>query len=107
MARLFGVDLPDDAEVAVPIWTTTPWTLPASLAVSLGAELEYALVEGPMRDGQPRWLVIAEGLAGKALQRYGVDEVVVHGRAPGPVLEGQLLRSEEPTSELQSLMRIS
>src|SRR3546814_1053234 len=31
MARLFGVDLPDDAEVAVPIWTTTPWTLPASL----------------------------------------------------------------------------
>src|SRR3546814_768729 len=28
MARLFGVDLPDDAEVAVPIWTTTPWTLP-------------------------------------------------------------------------------
>src|SRR3546814_2306305 len=115
MARLFGVDLPDDAEVAVPIWTTTPWTLPASLAVSLGAELEYALVEGPMRDGQPRWLVIAEGLAGKALQRYGVDEVVVHGRATGAVLEGQLLahpfyaerdiRSEEHTSELQSLMR--
>ncbi|HEY9541202.1 MAG TPA: isoleucine--tRNA ligase [Luteimonas sp.] len=91
MARLFGVDLPDDAEVAVPIWTTTPWTLPASLAVSLGAELEYALVEGPMRDGKPRWLVIAEGLAGKALQRYGVDEVIVHGRATGAVLEGQLL----------------
>src|SRR3546814_1478299 len=44
-----------------------------------------------MRDGKPRWLVIAEGLAGKALQRYGVDEVIVHGRATGAVLEGQLL----------------
>src|SRR3546814_20324681 len=44
-----------------------------------------------MRDGKPRWLVIAEGLAGKALQRYGVDEVVVHGRATGAVLEGLLL----------------
>src|SRR3546814_10041778 len=44
-----------------------------------------------MRDGKPRWLVIAEGLAGKALQRYGVDEVIVHGRATGAVLAGQLL----------------
>src|SRR3546814_17155375 len=44
-----------------------------------------------MRDGKPRWLVIAEGLAGKALQRYGVDAAVVHGRATGAVLEGQLL----------------
>ena len=43
--------LPDGVEVAVPIWTTTPWTLPASLAVSLGAELDYVLVEGPARDG--------------------------------------------------------
>src|SRR3546814_14779155 len=91
MARLFGVDLPDDAEVAVPIWTTTPWTLPASLPVSLGAELEYELVEGPMRAGQPRWLVIADGLAGEALQRYGVDEVVVPGRATGALLDGLLL----------------
>ncbi|MGN7725549.1 isoleucine--tRNA ligase [Luteimonas sp. 22616] len=91
LARLFGTDLPEGAEVAVPIWTTTPWTLPASLAVSLGAELEYALVEGPSHDGKPRWLVLAEGLVGKALQRYGVDEAVVHGRATGAALEGQLL----------------
>jgi isoleucyl-tRNA synthetase len=39
-----------DRSVAVPIWTTTPWTLPASLAVSLGPELEYVLVEGPHRE---------------------------------------------------------
>src|SRR5690606_26724319 len=91
LARRFGADLPADTEVAVPIWTTTPWTLPASLAVSLGAELEYALVEGPAHDGKPRWLVVAEPLVGKALQRYGVEDAIVHGRATGAALEGQLL----------------
>ncbi|WP_017165746.1 isoleucine--tRNA ligase, partial [Xanthomonas phaseoli] len=76
---------------AVPIWTTTPWTLPASLAVSLGAELDYVLVEGPADRGQPRWLVVAEALAAKALARYGVGEVVVHGHAKGAALEQMLL----------------
>ncbi len=90
-AQVFDATLPDDVEVAVPIWTTTPWTLPASLAVTLGAELDYVLAEGPSRDGRRRWLVIAEALAAKALQRYGVDEVVVHGRASGAALENLVL----------------
>ena len=29
-----------EGEIAVPIWTTTPWTLPASMAVSLHPELD-------------------------------------------------------------------
>ncbi|WP_166750534.1 isoleucine--tRNA ligase [Xanthomonas cannabis] len=87
VAAAFGATLPAGVSVAVPIWTTTPWTLPASLAVSLGAELDYVLVEGPADRGQPRWLVVAEALAAKALSRYGVDEVVVHGRAKGAVLD--------------------
>ncbi|MBB3824217.1 isoleucyl-tRNA synthetase [Xanthomonas arboricola] len=91
VAAAFGATLPADVGVAVPIWTTTPWTLPASLAVSLGAELDYVLVEGPADRGQPRWLVVAEALAAKALSRYGVDEVVVHGRAKGAVLDQMLL----------------
>src|SRR5690606_30600104 len=91
LARQFGTDLPEGVEAAVPIWTTTPWTLPASLAVSLGADLEYALVEGPARGGTRRWLVLAAGLVGKALQRYGIEDAVVHGHATGAALEGQLL----------------
>ncbi|KGK57191.1 isoleucine--tRNA ligase [Xanthomonas cannabis pv. phaseoli] len=91
VAAAFGATLPAGVSVAVPIWTTTPWTLPASLAVSLGAELDYVLVEGPADRGQPRWLVVAEALAAKALSRYGVDEVVVHGRAKGAALDQMLL----------------
>ncbi|HWU70909.1 MAG TPA: isoleucine--tRNA ligase, partial [Pseudoxanthomonas sp.] len=91
LAAKLGANVGVDDIVAVPIWTTTPWTLPASLAVSLGADLDYVLVEGPARDGKRRWLVLAEALAQKALQRYGVAEVVVHGSAKGAALEGLLL----------------
>jgi isoleucyl-tRNA synthetase len=93
LAAQFGMALEAGVEVAVPIWTTTPWTLPASLAVSIGPELEYALVEGPKRaDGGRRLLVLAEALATQALARYGVEDVVVHGTAMGSELEGELLR---------------
>jgi isoleucyl-tRNA synthetase len=92
LATVFTATFPDGVDIAVPIWTTTPWTLPASLAVSVGPDLDYVLVEGPSRDGRRQWLVIAEALAARALQRYGVDDVVVHGHARGVDLEGQRLQ---------------
>ena len=45
-------------EIAVPIWTTTPWTLPANMAVCLHPDLDYVLIEG-----QGRALLLAEELA--------------------------------------------
>ncbi len=87
LAAVFGVTIGDDDIVAVPIWTTTPWTLPASIAVTLGPELEYVLVEGPPRDGRRVLLVLAEALSAKALARYGVEQMHVLGRAPGSALE--------------------
>ena len=89
-ALKFGVDI-GDALVAVPIWTTTPWTLPASLAVTLGAELDYVLVEGPARGGRRQLLVLAEALADSALQRYGIAEPNVLGKVKGAALEGDVL----------------
>ncbi|GGY23339.1 isoleucine--tRNA ligase [Rhodanobacter panaciterrae] len=87
LAAKFGVDA-GDAIVAIPIWTTTPWTLPESQAVSLGAELEYALIEGPQRDGKRVLLVIAGALADKATQRYGMEQASVLGHASGKAMEG-------------------
>lgn len=34
-----------DEDTSVVIWTTTPWTIPANLAVAVHPELEYSLVE--------------------------------------------------------------
>ena len=46
------------AGCSVVIWTTTPWTLPANLGISVHPEFEYVLVEA--EDGN---IVLAEGLA--------------------------------------------
>ncbi|WP_447733586.1 isoleucine--tRNA ligase [Rhodanobacter soli] len=93
LAAKFGVD-GGDAIVAIPIWTTTPWTLPESQAVSLGADLEYALIEGPLRDGRRVLLVVASALVDKAAQRYGIGQATVLGHAEGRALEG--LRLQHP-----------
>ena len=42
VAAAFGVEL--DETASFMIWTTTPWTLPANLAVAVGDALTYALV---------------------------------------------------------------
>jgi isoleucyl-tRNA synthetase len=87
LAARFDVDA-GDAIVAIPIWTTTPWTLPESQAVSLGAELEYALIEGPSREGRRVLLVIAGALADKSAQRFGLEQATILGHATGQALEG-------------------
>lgn len=93
LAGLFGVSLPDNAVIAMPIWTTTVWTLPASLAVSIGPDLEYALIEGPsLPDGRARWLIVAATLADRAAQRYGLENATVLATVNGSDLEGERLR---------------
>ena len=94
LAAKFGANASASAIVAVPIWTTTPWTLPASVAVSVGADLDYALVEGPFRGEKATLLVIAEALLEPVLKRYGIENGVVLGRAKGAALE--LLKLRHP-----------
>lgn len=35
----------DDSPVKVAVWTTTPWTMPANLAVAVNSDLSYSIVE--------------------------------------------------------------
>ncbi len=81
----FGVDS-FEGLVGVPIWTTTPWTLPANQAVALNAELDYSLVAGQWR-GQSVALVLATDLVGTVSERVGLTDVDVLGIAPGAALE--------------------
>ena len=81
----FGIDAA--TPVAVPIWTTTPWTLPASLAVTLGPELDYVLLTTPERS-----LVVAQALVEKIVARYGLDAPAVSLPVKGAQLEGLVLQ---------------
>lgn len=83
--EIFGVS--GDAPVIVPIWTTTPWTLPANQAVSLHPELEYVLMES----GAAR-IVVAADLAESCAERFGFSENSILGSAAGNALELQLLQ---------------
>ncbi|MDP2325440.1 MAG: isoleucine--tRNA ligase, partial [Gammaproteobacteria bacterium] len=85
------VGLPAGAPVSIPIWTTTPWTLPANQAVALGGEISYVLVAAEL-DAGPVVLVLAEGLAEAALARYGARLHSTLSRFNGAVLEGLRLR---------------
>ncbi|MBI3187290.1 MAG: isoleucine--tRNA ligase, partial [Gammaproteobacteria bacterium] len=73
-------------DVAVVIWTTTPWTLPANMAVCLHPDFEYVLVKAKLASGEIN-LVLAEALHKSALDRYGADEYTVLGRCKGTALE--------------------
>ena len=73
-------------DISVPIWTTTPWTLPANQAVSLHPEFDYVLVQAA-----DECLVLAEDLYESALERYGMEATVI-GRFKGAVLENLQLQ---------------
>lgn len=73
--------------VSVPIWTTTPWTLPANQAVALGGEITYQLFEVTV-DGRRERLVLAGELAAAALARYGATDARVLASFSGSALAG-------------------
>mgnify|MGYP006267376085 CR=1 FL=1 len=78
---------PGAGPISVPIWTTTPWTLPANQAVTLHPDLTYVLVFAPESPHGSERLVLAEDLAETALARYGITDYSVLARAPGRALE--------------------
>ncbi len=75
--------------VALVIWTTTPWTLPANRAISVHPDFEYQLVAV---NGQ-NWILAAE-LVPSVMQRAGVAQWNVLGSCKGSALE--LLRFQHP-----------
>ena len=69
------------------IWTTTPWTLPANMAVCVHPELEYVL----LAVGEERYIVAGE-LREAFLEALGNPDADVEERYQGEELEGILCR---------------
>ncbi len=70
-------ELKINAKVAFLIWTTTPWTLPANMAIAVHPEVEYALVKY-RRNEDWHVSVLAAALVEKVLsKRDGVSDVSV------------------------------
>jgi isoleucyl-tRNA synthetase len=66
-------DLPS-LDIRILAWTTTPWTLPANSALTVGANIKYVLVKtfNPYTH-QPVHVVLAKDLTGKYFSEKGHD----------------------------------
>ena len=109
---LLGHHLPEGkvaSDVGLVIWTTTPWTIPANMAVAVHPEFDYLLVglrekpgaatqddgaESEAKGGDATqfgsFILIAEGLANVSLGEMGYEgtDWEVLARLPGKDLEG-------------------
>jgi isoleucyl-tRNA synthetase len=76
--------------VSALIWTTTPWTIPANLAISFHPKFEYVAVD--TRDGA---VIVAEGLLPQVSKALGWDEgdgIKILARFPGAKLDRAVFR---------------
>ena len=69
-------------QISIPIWTTTPWTLPANQAVALNPRTDYVLVAC-----NNERLLIAEPLLNQVMQRYAIQDFQVLAKVSGETLE--------------------
>ena len=76
----------DPSKVALVAWTTTPWTLPANMALSLNPDFDYVGI----RSGD-EILVVAEGLAETFLAATGLNESGERLKISAARLEGMKL----------------
>ncbi len=83
---------------AVVIWTTTPWTLPANLAVALHSEFDYQAVD----IGSNQAVILATGLTEACMQAFGVSDYTVLGALDPRKLEKK--RCRHPLYDRESLI---
>jgi isoleucyl-tRNA synthetase len=76
-----------DVTPSFMIWTTTPWTLPANLAIAVHEKYRYALVE---IDGNTT--IMASDLVAAVAKKAGAEKVVVRAETDGAKLVGLAYR---------------
>ena len=83
--------LPGEGEVNMLIWTTTPWTIPSSQAISVGADLDYVLVQVVGESGPVR-LVCSQLLVESVMQRLAFEDYQQLATCQGKQLENIVAR---------------
>lgn len=89
--------LPEDASII--IWTTTPWTLPANLGVSLHPDYEYVVVEVNHKK-----YVLAEGLLEKVSKELEWENAQILSQIKGAELE--YATCQHPFYDRESLVMV-
>ena len=69
------------------IWTTTPWTLPGNVGITIGGEFEYSIVETANEK-----LIMATELVESVMKEAGIEEYKTVQTLSGVELEGVLCK---------------
>ena len=82
-AQKYNLNFPDGKPLSIVIWTTTPWTIPANLAIALHPEVEYAVADlGAER------VIVAAPLLNAVLAAAKIETApVIDKKLPGAALE--------------------
>jgi isoleucyl-tRNA synthetase len=84
-------------KVYAVIWTTTPWTIPANLAIALHPALDYVAVDA----GNGEVFILAEGLMHYCLDKFGIKDAPVLATFRADRLEGK--KARHPLHDRDSL----
>lgn len=71
----------------IVIWTTTPWTLPGNMGITIGADYDYSLVE----TGNERYIIATE-LVEKTMEIANIEEYATIQKFKGRDLESVLCK---------------
>ncbi len=82
----FRLPLVDKPGTSLLVWTTTPWTLPANVAVAAHADVDYVTVEREMPEGGTERLILAKALIEKVFRG---EEVKIVDTFKGKILKGK------------------
>ncbi len=69
------------------IWTTTPWTLPGNVGITIGGEFEYSIVKTDKEN-----LIIATELVDKVMKEAGIENYETIQTISGVELEGVICK---------------
>ncbi|WP_338210462.1 isoleucine--tRNA ligase [Lactiplantibacillus paraxiangfangensis] len=73
-----------DDDTYMVVWTTTPWTIPASEGITIDAKFDYAVVQPA---GESRKFVLAAELVDENAERFGWKDVKVLKTVKGADLD--------------------
>ena len=88
-----------DNDTSFVIWTTTPWTIPANLAICLNADYTYALVQS-----EKGKLIVLDELVDSLWEKFGLEEKEVLQRFKGSELE--MVTCQHPLYDRESLVDV-
>jgi len=86
-----------DNDVNFVIWTTTPWTIPANLAICLNANFVYALV-----DTEKGKLLVLETMVDELMAKFEISDYQVINHYKGSELE--YITCQHPLYDRESLI---